>query len=270
MSTNTTGKKYLFSLKGINPENVDRRYDINITSNIEKDDDVSEHKITKISELASCKSEPETVTFLDETKKKHSCMVSMVDYRRKKDFYDVYKYDHYCFWGKHEIPSDVVAIGCPLVYTPPQAVKNYYSEISKDNYTIKENITIKRFQQLKKEKREHIEVFERNFYYSDGIFCSFSCAAKFADEMVKQQNPIYSQSNELLLQIYNGIYPDKIAKIRRAPHWRKLKRFGGNLDINEFRNNSNKLEYIYCGSIVPEYVPKFVAVGSLYEENLRI
>ena len=41
-------------------------------------------------------------------------------------------------------------IGVPMKYVPSQSIKEYYSEITKDTYTIRENISKEKRQELEK------------------------------------------------------------------------------------------------------------------------
>ena len=55
----------------------------------------------------------------------------------------------------------------------------------------------------------------------------------------------------LLLKMYNDIYQHTtIPYIEEAPHWRKLKEYGGDLSIDEFRDSFNKIEYKNHGFIM--------------------
>ena len=73
--------KYIFVLKNIDSEKIERKYDIktivnNFSENIKTDIDLN---ITKISELNTDRSS-DIVCFLDESKKQHKCNISMIDY----------------------------------------------------------------------------------------------------------------------------------------------------------------------------------------------
>ena len=77
---------------------------------------------------------------------------------------------------------------------------------------------------------------------------------------------MYNISEMLLLKMYNDIHQVQTPyNIEEAPHWRKLKEYGGDLSIDEFRDSFNKIEYKNHGFIVP----KFKSLGILFEEKLK-
>ena len=258
----TNSKKYVFTLKGVSTEKVDQRFGISIISNITVGDSVPQNT-TKISELSVNRNTPEVISFIDEAKKIHKCNISMIDFKTKKEF--VSDLSYYCFWCKNQIPETVMAIGCPIKYIPSQAVKTYYSEISKDKYTIKENITYKKQQSIENSNDKDLSLIKNNYYLTDGIFCSFNCCMAYIDD--NKHTSMYDISEMLLLKMYHDIYPTKVQCIDMAPHWRKLKNFGGNLTILQFRDSFNKIEYQEHGYI--NGIPKFKSIGVLYEEKLK-
>lgn len=76
-----------------------------------------------------------------------------------------------------------------------------------------------------------------------GNFCSFNCAKSY--NMDLSDNNTWKR-NSLLSYFYNLTYnEDKV--ILQAPHWKTLKDFGGNLTIEQFRDDAiiNSKEYIY-------------------------
>lgn len=260
-----TGKTFMFTLMGINTEKVDKRFGITIVSNINELSTVP-CNTTKISDLSANKNTPEIVSFLDDSKKTHKCTISMVDFNTQKEFLSgdqVSIYD--CFWCRNSIPSNVVAIGCPIKYVPSQAVKTYYSEISKDYYTIKENITPKKIQELTCSDDDRLEVINKNYYLTDGIFCSFNCCMAYITD--NKTNSMYVLSEMLLLKMYNDIHQSPVPFIEEAPHWRKLKQCGGDLSIDWFRHSFNKIEYKKHGFV--SGIPKFKSIGVLFEEKLK-
>jgi hypothetical protein len=258
-----SNKKYIFTLKGIDTEKVDKRFGITIFSILDEDFKLPVNS-TKISDLNVNKNTPLVISFLDEAKKNHKCVVSMIDFQKQKDFTlesHVNMYD--CFWCKHSIPNNIVSIGCPIKYVPNQAVKTYYSEISKDKYTIKENITNTKSISIKKLEDSRLNINNNDYYLTDGIFCSFNCCMAFI--LDNSHNSIYDMSEMLLLKMYNNIHSNKITIIEAAPHWRKRKEYGGELTIAQYRNSFNKIEYKNHGMIIPQ----FKSIGLLFEEKLK-
>lgn len=262
LGKNMTDKKYMFILTGVNTDKVDQRFGISIVSNITSDD-ITPQNITKISDLSVIRNTPEIISFIDEAKKSHKCTISMIDFTSKKEFTQNSVYD--CFWCRNQIPRTVKAIGCPIKYVPTQAVKTYYSEISKDKYTIKENITSKRRQKIEDNPDCKLDIIKNDYYLTDGIFCSFNCCMAYIED--NKNNSMYDMSGMLLLKIYHNIYPENVHSIDGAPHWRKLKQYGGELTIDQFRDSFNKIDYQEHGFV--SRIPKFKSLGVLFEEKLK-
>lgn len=285
MRQKNTEKSYPFVLKGINTELIDQKFGFTLISNLNVDK--TPLNITKITDLSINKNVSECISFIDEGKKSRKCNISMIDFRNMKEMPNDFNYSCYdCFWCKSSIPENVIAIGCPLKYVPNQAIKRYYSEISKDTYTIKENITVNKFISLsvqeeneegKEQEKEQenilnpkkLEIANKNYYLTDGIFCSFNCCMAFIkDEKNGKNSSMYNLSEMLLLKIYLEINPSiKYPTIDDAPHWRQLKKFGGNMTIEEFRSSFNRIEYKQHGFIMD--FPTFKSVGVMFEENLK-
>lgn len=257
MSKKTT---YKFILKNINTEKVEQRFGIVIISNINVTSTKLPKNSTKITDLSVNKN-IEVISFLDEAKKSHKCSISMIDFNTQQEL--VTDINSCCFWDRNIIPKNIIPIGCPIKYVPSQAVKSYYSEISKDKYTIKENITSKRQNKIENIKDLRLDINDRNYYITDGIFCSFNCCMSYISDNKKES--MYSISEMLLLKMYNDIYPHILACIEEAPHWRKLKQYGGDLSIEEYRESFNKIEYKSHGFVIP----KFKSLGVMFEEKLK-
>ncbi len=236
-------KKYVFTLCNINTEKIDQKYGITIISNIFTNEKPPDNT-TKIAELSDLNSNTSCniVSFLDETKRVYQCTVSIIDFTTGKDT-EFLKYS--CYWCRH--PFDSRPIGCPIKFISNKAVKKYYSEVSKDNYTIKENITNYKKNMLDTQKSfvfiplnnsSQINIDKKEFYSSDGIFCSFNCCKAFIKD--NKHNVLYEHSEFLLSKLYFDMFGVKNIVINPAPHWRLLIEYGGNLTINQFRDNFNK------------------------------
>jgi hypothetical protein len=263
-------KKYIFTLCNINTEKIDQKYGITIISNIftnEKPPD-NTTKITELSDLNSNTS-CNIISFLDETKRIYQCTVSIIDFTTGKDT-EFLKYS--CYWCRH--PFDSRPIGCPIKFISNKAVKKYYSEVSKDNYTIKENITNYKKNMLDTQKSfvfiplnnsSQINIDKKEFYSSDGIFCSFNCCKAFIKD--NKHNVLYEHSEFLLSKLYFDMFGVKNIVINPAPHWRLLIEYGGNLTINQFRDNFNKTKYDFHGTVKNQDI--FKPVGSLFEEKIN-
>tara|TARA_Y100000389_G_C17460524_1_gene521344 strand:- start:934 stop:1698 length:765 start_codon:yes stop_codon:yes gene_type:complete len=244
-----------FKLCNLDLDKIHKKYGIK-----EKED--CDEKIlnntTKLTELSVEKGTPEVISFLDEAKKAHHCQLSMIDFSSGMD---VSLLRYHCYWCRH--PFDSMPIGCPIKYVPNKAIKNYYSHISRDNYTIKENITDNK--QYKLNDDSSISLEKGEYYETDGVFCSFNCCKAYIHE--NKQNNIYSLSDTLLLKIYNKVMNAKNKVISPAPHWRILEQYGGDLNIIKFRESFNRIDYTYHGDT--RYIPKFSPISRLYEENIK-
>ena len=259
-------KRYLFTLTDINTEKIDQRFGITVVSNINMITDEPPNNTTKISDLTTNRNTPEIISFIDEAKKPHKCTISMVDFETQRKFSsEGYSNGYDCFWCRNQIPSHVIGIGCPIKFVSSQAVKTYYSEISKDTYTIKESITPNRKKKIEEFGDGRLVIHEKDYYLTDGIFCSFNCCMAYISE--NREKSMYSMSEMLLLKMYNNIYPDKIPCIQEAPHWRLLKQSGGHLTIKQFRESFSKIEYQEHGSVNID--PKCKSLGTLFEEKLK-
>ncbi|GHV50371.1 hypothetical protein AGMMS49579_03840 [Spirochaetia bacterium] len=128
-----------------------------------------------------------------------------------------------CFWDKQPFDNDKV-IYCPIRYKPKQLIKHYESEISNEKYTIKENIPI----------HNTIQNTSEPEYEYDGKFCSISCCLAFIQD--NKHDKLYDQSEMLLFKLYPSI-------VNPAPHWKLLDKFGGPLNIKEFRNSTESFKY---------------------------
>lgn len=250
-------KNYVFTLKEVNTEKIDQRFNITIISNINTIDDKNPFNTTRITDLSTHKTTPEIISFLDESRKPHKCSISMIDFESGEELCFDYK-SYNCFWCRNPIPKNFSPIGIPIRYVPNQATKTYYSEISKDIYSINENIC-----STDNNTDKRIVVKEYNYYLTDGVVCSWNCCMSYIED--NYNNSMYDMSEMLVLKMYTDLYPNKTPVIIKAPHWRKLKEYGGDLTIEKFRDSFNKIEYKEYG----QFNPKFKSVGVLFEEKLK-
>ena len=267
--------KYVFTLKNINTEKIDQKYGIilisNISQNIEQPTNTT--MLTELSELNKNTS-LDIVSFLDESKRLYQCNVSMINYSTGKST-EYLKYK--CYWCRYLFDS--IPIGCPISYTSSKAKKTYYSEVSKDNYSIRENITkykkklVEDSTLFMTKNKAQVKIAKEEFYSTDGIFCSFNCTKAFIKD--NKHNLLYEHSDNLLIKLYIDMNSkdskdsnnSNNIKINPAPHWRLLKDFGGHLAIEDFRENFNKCTYDFFGHINIQSLYK--PVGMLFEEKIN-
>jgi hypothetical protein len=247
-------KKLFFVLKNVNTRRIDEVYGISIISNIDSETQtVPPPGSTNISELGAERSKSEMFSFLDESKKNHKCIVAFIDFLSRKKLPSNVD----CFWCRN--PFTTKALGCPLRYVSPRFKKTYYSEITKDKYTLTSCIT-KNELEILQAKSEDKNTISNGHYESDGVFCSFNCVMAFIKE--NKHNPLYSRSK----------YGEDVKEITCAPHWRLLKQCGGPYSIEKFRDCFGRVEYVDLHSPVrnlPDYSPKFQPVGFLFDERMQ-
>lgn len=261
-------KKYTFTLININTEKIDQKYGITIISNIFSSEKPPENT-TKITELNESNSNQNLISFLDETKRIYHCTVSMIDFNSGKDT-DFMKYS--CFWCRH--PYESRPIGCPIRFVSTKATKKYYSEVSKDNYTIKENITHLKKKLLDTKQSfvfiplnsvSTINIDKKEFFECYGSFCSFNCCKAFIKD--NKHNSLFEHSEFLLSKLYFDMFGIKNVIINPAPHWTLLAEYGGTLTINHFRENFNKTKYDCHGILRNQDI--FKPIGLLFEEKIN-
>lgn len=143
-----------------------------------------------------------------------------------------------CFWCKHSYNND--GISCPIKYKPNQIYKVYSSKNNSEEYIIKENVDTNNIANTLNFNiiPSQYEVF--------GFFCSFNCCIAFIKD--NKHDSKFDDSEMLLMKILIENTTKK--KIIPAPHWSVLVAFGGEIDIEEFRDSFDKFEYIIQGEVV--------------------
>jgi len=236
--------KFSFTLKNINMYEIEKKYNLSILS----------IPTTKISTLAST---PTTTnyTFVDETMRSHSYIISMSKLLNKELPTTT---NIHCFWCRDAFTTP--PIGCPIKYIPHILFKSYYSELSKDIYSIKGPIT----PEMYTDYSDKDNINEKNYYITDGIFCSFNCCLAFIHDT---NDILYSDSLNLLAQYFYCFF-DKTISINPAPSWRLLKNYGGHLSIQKFRENFNNITYIDLHETIKTR-PALQSLGFLFEKKIH-
>jgi hypothetical protein len=144
-------------------------------------------------------------------------------------------------------------MGCPTKYVPSVIHRNYFSEINKEKFVVKESVMSG---DALATHLEDLSIENNDYYESDGIFCNFPCMLAFARE--NKKNPLYSDSEMLIHRIAGQ-------KVDPAPHWRMLKEYGGSLDIKDFRESGKYTEYQNFGV----YKPFFKSIAHAFESKMR-
>lgn len=116
-----------------------------------------------------------------------------------------------------------------------------------------------RFQALIKSRNLPPDI--KDFFETEGIFCSFPCCKKY----IIEGGVRYKNSSTLLTLLYLLIY-GVIVNIEPADTWKVLKRWGGHLTIEEYRSSFGKIEYVMTPNIKR---PFMISTGSYIEEIVK-
>lgn len=77
------------------------------------------------------------------------------------------------------------------------------------------------------------KILTKDFFETDGVFCSFNCIVSFIEE--NSYNPLYQNSNHLIYLMYKhifGQFPNK--SFIRSPSWKLRKEYGGILSDDDY------------------------------------
>lgn len=250
----TKPSKYRFTLKNTSMRLVDDKYCFSVGTSMT--DSSMPPNTTRLSELHFEKTTPELIPVID-GKQLRNCCVSMIDHSTNMDPGTL---GYECYWCHY--PFETRAIGCPIRFVHSQAVRTYYSETSRGMRTIKENITKKRKEILKKLNDPQITIEEADYYETDGAFCSFNCCAAFIAD--HKHDRMYDNSKRLLHDMYCDFFGVNTVDIRCAPSWRQRRESGGHFTATTFRDTFGKVEYEYKG---PYFAYPYRPIGRLYEES---
>jgi hypothetical protein len=114
------------------------------------------------------------------------------------------------------------------------------SERIKYQETLKQEIKDKKILTGKEQK-----LIINEYYDTDGIFCSFGCMLCYFYK--NSNNPLYKNSLSLIRQLIKDVclrdgLPIPVRNIHSAPNVRLLRKNGGPLTIEEYRNISNHVD----------------------------
>lgn len=246
-------KKYTFVLKNISVEKIRKKYNIELVSNL-NNPPIQLKTVTKLSNITLTNPKSKTYSFLDETKKSHNIIITMTDITTNKKLLPFPGMQ--CFW--HRLPFDHTPLGCPIEYQQSHITKTYERNSKKGKciYVINEFIP----KLTRKKLGNDCKINE--IYFTDGIFCSFNCCLSFIRD--NEGEHMYSESEELLMQLYLAVFGTSPENITEAPHWRTLTVHKGYLTETEYFRCFNKITYEDHGII------KFSPIGVMYEENVSM
>lgn len=260
-----------FTLRNVNTEKLDQTYGLDP---LEQSKNKTPEHSTKLVDLSSRKHE--TVSYLNDAKKTKTGILFSVDINN-----NTYGPHYYCFWDHHPLgPAN--RISCPVEYIFSQAVRSYFSEVSKNKYTIRENLTNKSALKLRphrlsekaagvlrklvecndaKNNFDVMDLLANDFYLTDAVFCSYNCCLAFILENFR--NPLYKESEQLLYKMYYDAFGIS-EKITPSNHYRTLAVYGGKVSIGKFRQNLESIEYS------PQGLIKMRPIAHLYEEKYKL
>ena len=251
--------KYVFQLTDIDVNKICRKYGlVDGVSDEDTTPDPLPSNTTLLADLNQDRVIPNSLSFLDELKKPHKCMVSFIDSHSE---YEIGHLESKCFWCRHSFTNP--AVGCPISYVPARVVRRHESAVSREVYTIKENVTSRVAARLANE-RDSPWLEDTAHYITDGVFCSFNCCQAYIND--NKHNSLYDESTTLLARIYNKALSKTNVKVSPAPSWRLLTDYGGELSIDKFRESLNKVDYIHHGECTNL---SFRPMGTLYEQKLK-
>ena len=201
-------KDSTFTLKNINPAKLDKDYNMkdvkdNMEMSLVDNTFVDKKKKTqKKSDISKITTELENIGISENKQRTYETIVSN---NMKMKAYTCFKNEH----EKREIPSSTT-INCwwcrhsiPKSYHP-LGMPIRYNKIDK-------------------------------YFDTEGMFCSFNCMCSYLHDNVTVSQ--YKDSGALIYLMYKqlfNVYPHNM-NIKKAPSWKLLKEYGGNLTIDEFR-----------------------------------
>lgn len=220
-----------FILKNINIQEICERYNLDNKLQ-EKENDECTTDIKNIQNSGAF--------FLDDSKTTHNVKLHTVYILNKT----LNSTNIHCYWDRNPISSKVKAIGCPIEYIYPDNISTYYCKNDDINATVTLN-------------KNHKE----GYYIVDGCFCSFNCCLSFIKDNI--HNSLYKKSISLLYKMQKHIFGE-ITEIVPAPDWRLLIEYGGELNIENFRQDFDNIEHIYKGIFMSKSVIR------AYEEKYKL
>lgn len=110
--------------------------------------------------------------------------------------------------------------------------------------------------------------FEKETFYCEGSFCSFNCIKAYIEDL-NHYNMKYRESNGLLLLLYSKCFNSKILynQIISSPHWSLLKDYGGDLTIEDFRKEFQRINYYGPSGNIIRDISKQIKTAYTYTER---
>lgn len=252
-----------FVLKGINPSALDEKYNLAEMKSSSLSSAMLDNKTRLLDLQMQNRHDSNHFSFLDESKKDHQCVVTMKKYISQETLPESTMV--HCFWCRHDFTYK--PIGCPVEYIPHRMIKKYHSEITKDVYVLRENVTSAQLRELLPDENSHVQIQNRDYYLIDGVFCSFNCCLAFIK--MNANEPLYHNSENYIKKMYYDIFGPNAAPLVPAPSWRLLKNYGGHMTIEEYRKNFYKVDFFDVDNIICPF-PNAKPIGFLFEKQIRL
>lgn len=86
--------------------------------------------------------------------------------------------------------------------------------------------------------------YANDMFTCEGAFCSFNCMKAFIED-INNCNVKYRESTGLILLMYSKCFHTQISysTISCAPHWSLLSDYGGNMSIEQFQHEFQRIQY---------------------------
>jgi hypothetical protein len=260
-------KKTRVKLNKIDPYQLDRDYNIKISSNIT--DECKDHtNHTNIADVVSPKNKG-TIKFFDHVNRDaHTWIFTMKNHETLEKF--TRSGDECCFHDRNPIPHNVKVLSCPVKYIPHMLIEENNNEFGA-NCTHSYELTPKQFDHHVMKKTTIINpgdttgiktryVVRGDYYLTDGFFCSFNCMLSFINK--NKHTPLYKESLSLMNTLYLRI-TGSLEKILPAPSWRLLKSYGGFMEIEDFYNSLGSIVFKDMKNVFNRCRP----IGIIYSED---
>ncbi len=152
------------------------------------------------------------------------------------------KTDIKCFWCRHNFST-------PPMGVPVKWVQSVYELRGSTGSVIKKKITVQERKRIEKNGMKDGNIIVNEYYEVDGIYCSMNCIRADLDNVKGNR---YKHSYILLCGMYKkltGIIPGA-HDINKAPSWRLLKEYGGDMDIEVYRDSFTRFKYVNTMNII--------------------
>jgi hypothetical protein len=167
-----------------------------------------------------------------------------------------------CLWCGSHIPKGCKPLGCPVDWMPPQIIRTSFSEMGRDDFTIKENVPTSSLADAKRESSD-LDMQRPAHYKTRYIFDSLNCVLAFAHD--RRDVPEYKFSIQLAHRLFRELFPEALHDLQVAPHWSLLKRNGGFLTKKKFDERIGVVVFMDHGAVE---LPVFKPYGRIVSTRL--